>query len=81
MGEKRKILQLLETYERASRQKVNEEKTSMMFSRNVNVETQQVIMAFWDVHICQQYDQYLGLPPLIGKEKPWPFFEIKYKMW
>lgn len=63
------IQHLLEIYERASGQKVNGEKTFMVFSKNVNNRQQEEIMAFWGVQNFHQYEKYLGLPLVIGRAK------------
>ncbi|XP_041027096.1 uncharacterized protein LOC121267314 [Juglans microcarpa x Juglans regia] len=49
-----KIQHLLEIYEKASGQKVNKEKTSMVFSKNVAAGQPELIMNFWGVQRHQQ---------------------------
>ncbi|XP_042972966.1 uncharacterized protein LOC122304767 [Carya illinoinensis] len=75
------IQQLLEWYEEASGQKVNKDKTSMIFSRNVDSNQQRELMSLWGVQHFQQYDKYLGLPPLVGRSKTRAFSDIKHKVW
>lgn len=50
----------------------------MVFSKNVCPIKKKKIMEFWGVHNHQQYDKYLGLPPMTDREKKKPFFDIKY---
>ncbi|XP_042954684.1 uncharacterized protein LOC122291103 [Carya illinoinensis] len=59
----------LDIYEKASGQKINSEKTSMVFNQNVNQSQQEEIMQFWGVHQFQQYDKYLGLPSMVRRAK------------
>lgn len=58
---------LLNKYENASEQKINREKTSMIFSRNVTEELKEGIMSLWGRSHTQQYESYLGLPSIVGK--------------
>ena len=58
----------LDIYEKASGQKVNREKTSMVFSHNVPSGPRREIMQFWGVNHFQQYEKYLGLPPMLEEE-------------
>lgn len=46
MPENRRILELLETYEQASKQQINKDKTTMTFSKNVKPATQRMLMTF-----------------------------------
>lgn len=68
------IQHLLEVYEKISGQKMNREKTYMVFSKNVPNNQQDVIMAFWGVKNYQQYEKYLRLSPTFGKGKKKVFF-------
>ncbi|XP_042962497.1 uncharacterized protein LOC122296769 [Carya illinoinensis] len=77
----RNILHLLEVYEKASGQMVNKEKTSMVFSKNVSSTTKAEIMQFWGVQQQQNYDKYLGLPPMLGRGKHQAFFGLQNKVW
>ncbi|XP_042952134.1 uncharacterized protein LOC122289223 [Carya illinoinensis] len=71
----------LDIYEKASGQKINREKTSMVFSQNVNQSQQDEIMQFWGVHQFQQYDKYLGLPPMVGRGKYQAFSSLNHRVW
>ncbi|KAM5569502.1 hypothetical protein ABKV19_016829 [Rosa sericea] len=72
--------QLLNTYEKASGQKINFQKSSVVFSRNVPVETQQVLAAIVGVECVEEHDRYLGLPMRVGKSKTQIFQYIKEKL-
>ena len=55
------------TYEEASGQKLNINKTSIFFNRNVSVVDEEFILEFTGLPATHQYDKYLGLPVLVGR--------------
>ena len=59
--------QILETYEHASRQKINREKTSLFFNQNTTQDLQEEIKQCFGAEVIQQHEIYLGLPSLIGR--------------
>lgn len=75
------IQYLLEIYEQASGQKVSQEKTSMVFSKNVPHSQEEEIMDFWGIQHYHQYEKYLRLPPMVGKRKKKTFSDLKHKVW
>lgn len=75
------IREVLAIYEKASRQKLNNDKTAMFFTRNTNSETQAHILSVVGVSATQGYEKYLGLPSLIGRSKVSTFSGIKGKVW
>jgi hypothetical protein len=60
---------VLGTYEGASGQRLNNEKTSVFFSRNTSLEAKERILSILGVPDSQCFDTYLGLPALIGKSR------------
>ncbi|XP_042950087.1 uncharacterized protein LOC122282202 [Carya illinoinensis] len=76
-----KIQSFLNKYERASGQCINKEKTSMVFSKNVNDNLKRDIMQLWGGSFTQQYEKYLGLPPMVGRSKKQAFSDIKKRVW
>lgn len=54
---------VLNSYGRVLGQRINFEKTTMVFSRNVQANTKVELTTLWNTSITQQYDIYLGLPP------------------
>lgn len=56
-------------YEKVSGQKINMSKTSMVFSSNVSSKVQSQIFQMWGVERVEQYEKYLGLPPMVGRSK------------
>ena len=57
---------LLNLYEAASGQKVDTDKTSLFFSSNTRLETQESIKQALGVEIVLEYEKYLGLPSIVG---------------
>jgi hypothetical protein len=71
----------LESYERASRQKLNWEKTSIFFSKNIRTKAKEFILSIAGVTSSARYEQYLGLPAFIGKAKVSSFSALKGRIW
>jgi len=76
----RKILTILEKYEEESGQKVNKNKRAIFFSRSTTKATKQEIMAALGIHEIVNFEQYLGLPSLVGRKKKEGFNFIKEKV-
>jgi hypothetical protein len=72
---------ILETYEKASGQHLNMEKTSLFFSINTPEAIKQEIIALSGIPSTQRYDHYLGLPAIIGRSKTKAFASIKDRVW
>ena len=72
--------QILETYEHASGQKMNREKTSLFFSRNTSQDLQEEIKQHFGVEVIQQHETYLGLPFLVGRSKKNTFRALKERL-
>lgn len=64
-----RVSQILKEYEWGSGQKLNKEKTSLFFSRNMAKEVQEDVKDLFGAQIIKQHEKYLGLPLLIGKGK------------
>jgi hypothetical protein len=69
------------TYERASGQKLNREKTSVFFSINTSAVTRSLILVSAGVSSIQRYEKYLGLSALVGRSKVSAFSSIKGRIW
>lgn len=72
---------LLSTYAHASGQSINAEKTTIVFSKNMDGETKRGIMAAWGGNNVQKFEKYLDLPPTMGRSRKKAFAEIKTKLW
>jgi hypothetical protein len=75
-----RLAQILECYEKASGQQLNKEKTSIFFSHNTSQEARDCILRLSGVPSTQRYDQYMGLPALVGKSQMKEFKSIKDKV-
>ena len=75
------IQSLLQLNEQASGQNINRGKTNIFFSSNTPHRTHTVISNFLGVLISQRYEQYLGLPSLVGRAKKKSFSLIKERIW
>ena len=76
-----KIQEILQVYEKASGQQLNRSKTTLFFSRNTTQATQEAIKSILGVPNIRQYEKYLGLQSLVGKEKMQCFSQIKEWVW
>ena len=63
------IQNILTSYEHASGQKINREKTTLFFSKAVPDEMKGEIIEFLGVAEIKEYEKYLGLPAVMGKNK------------
>jgi hypothetical protein len=75
-----KIQEVLQVYESVSGQQLNKTKTTLFFSRNTTQAMQDDIKEILGVPSIQQYERYLGLPSLVGKEKISCFAQIKERV-
>ena len=72
-----RVVNVLEDYERDSRQKLNKEKTSLYFSKNTSKEIKEYVKEKFGARVVQHPEKYLGLPPLVGRGKRKAFNRIK----
>ena len=75
------IQSILHRYEQASGQCINGAKTSIFFSSNTRHDTHAAIATFLGVPSVQQYEKYLGLLTLVGRNKKKSFSAIKERIW
>ena len=76
-----KIQELLELYERASGQKLNREKTSLLFSKNTPQAAKEHLVNLVGVNPTSCFEKYLGLPSMVGKSRMASFSSIKGRIW
>ncbi|KAF5468234.1 hypothetical protein F2P56_012402 [Juglans regia] len=62
-----RLIHILNLYERASGQKLNKEKTSIQFNRNIRRQVQEMILNIAGVRSFVPYEKYLGLPAMIDR--------------
>ena len=75
------VMALLSLYEEASGQKVNRSKTSIFFSKSTSEDLKVTIKCILGVQDVHQYEKYLGLPSLVGRDKRESFNYIKGRVW
>ena len=75
-----RLLAILESYEEASGQAINRQKTSLFFSRNTRPEIRADIQHMLGARIMEDCEKYLGLPMVGGKSKINTFRELHEKI-
>ena len=68
-------------YGGCSGQQINRSKTTILFSKSTNDDTRNQIKLALGVPKIIQYERYLGLPSLVGKNKKASFNYIKEQVW
>ena len=74
-------MNILERYEKASGQKANKNKTTIFFSKSTVEINKNEIKSALGLQEIEHYEQYLGLPSLVGRRKKQSFNLIKEKIW
>ena len=64
-GDCLKLLQILETYEKASGQAINTRKSGILFSSNTSNEDKDNVMSILRFNRSLEQENYLGLPLLM----------------
>ena len=72
-----RVLKVLDDYEKELGQKLNREKNSLFFSKNIRMEIQEEIKNNFGAQIINKHERYLGLPTLVGRGKRKAFNRIK----
>ncbi|XP_057458358.1 uncharacterized protein LOC130749083 [Lotus japonicus] len=75
------ISDILNTYENASGQVINLEKSMLSVSRNVLDNSFSELKQLLGVKAVESFDKYLGLPTIIGKSKSQIFNFVKDRVW
>ena len=71
----------MQSYELASGQKVNLDKSQLLFSRNVPSPRSNELVQLLNVKATESFDKYLGLRAIIGKSKSQVFAFVKERVW
>ena len=74
-------MNILERYEKVLGQKVNKNKTAIFFSKSTVEINKNEIKSSLGLQEIKHYEQYLGLPSLVGRRKKQSFNLIKEKIW
>ncbi|KAF9592580.1 hypothetical protein IFM89_016031 [Coptis chinensis] len=69
LAESGQLKHILECYCRASGQKINYEKSSVFFSRNVSYRQKIKLKRFWRMKNFQPKEKYLGVPIMLSRKK------------
>ena len=81
MGDVQALQSALTLYEKASGQKVNGAKTNLFFGKSVPDSTKIALKNFLGVPKIKEYEKYLGLPAVVGKNKRESLIYIKERIW
>ena len=73
------IQALLNLYEKASVQKINSAKTTLFSSKNVSDSIKETIKNL--LGEIKEYEKYLGLPAVVGRNKKASLNYIKDRVW
>ena len=71
----------MDIYGSCSGQQINRSKTTIFFSKSTLEEIKDHIKEALGVPEIRQYEKYLGLPSLVGKNKKASFNYIKERVW
>ena len=72
---------ILEVYERASRQVINKDKSTIMLSLNIDQRVKDHMRTTLLILEVATSERYLGLPVSVGKSRKNTFEYIKKKIW
>ena len=75
------IQTILQVYENTLGQMINTKKTTLFFSNSVIEEVKNSIKAKLEVPEIKQYEMYLGLPAMVGKNRSASLNYIKDRIW
>lgn len=74
------MLKILAQYEEASGQAINQQKTSLFFSHNTQLEDKEAIQGMLGAQIMTDCEKYLGLPMVGGKSRVSTFKDIQERI-
>ncbi|KAK4386281.1 hypothetical protein Sango_2498700 [Sesamum angolense] len=72
---------ILCSFARASRLKINLEKTAMAFSKNVPQATKESLTGILGVEVIAKHENYLGLSRTVGRSKSKVFEGLTRRIW
>ncbi|KAK0577042.1 hypothetical protein LWI29_027074 [Acer saccharum] len=76
-----RIRDILSVYEQGSGQQLNFQKSMVTFSPSVDSQLREDLVSILGINLGNTHDKYLGLPSLIGRNKPVLFNEIRERLW
>lgn len=78
--ERQRYRSLLNIYEQPSGQRINLQKSSVAFSKNVHSDLKTHLAIILGVSCVQEHDKYLGLPIHVGRSKYASFAYLKERL-
>ncbi|KAL0355533.1 UNVERIFIED_CONTAM: putative mitochondrial protein [Sesamum radiatum] len=75
------VKQILGDFEAASGLKINNHKSAIVFSKNVEASSRVELADILNFEVVSKHDKYLGLPTVIGRSKKEVFEGIKERIW
>ena len=72
---------ILDLYEKAFGQQINRGKTTIFYSKSILVERKVELSNFLGVPKVKEYEKYLGLPVVVGRNKRASLNYIKERVW
>ena len=75
------IQNILHKYELASGQKINSSKTTLFFGKSVSLVSKNAIKNLLGVPEIKEYERYLGLPAVVGRNRRASLNYIKERIW
>ena len=75
------VMNILDKYEAAFGQKLNNDKTFIFFSTNTPTEAKEDIKNLMGASHTNSIEQYLGLPSFVGRSKTKAFKDLSTKVW
>ncbi|KAK2365796.1 hypothetical protein QL285_079253 [Trifolium repens] len=81
IAESNQLLKILKTYEEASGQDINPQKSEVFISRNISQAGQEDLARILGVRHALGTGKYLGLPSMVGRSKKATFSFIKDRVW
>ena len=72
---------ILDLYEKAFGQQINRGKTTIFYSKSISVERKVELSNFLGVPKVKEYEKYLGLPVVVGRNKRASLNYIKERVW
>lgn len=74
------MMEILSSFEKVLGQKLNRDKTALFFSKSTPSDVQRQIMEILEGSELKQYEKYLGLPAMVGKNKRASFDKLKQRV-
>ena len=81
MGDLLALQDILDLYEKAFGQQINRGKTTIFFTKVVSVERKVELSNFLGVLEVKEYEKYLGLLAVVGRNKRVSLNYIKERVW